>query len=52
MEFQGSFYVQEAQRMTYCEIFTIGNADCLVMKKIGNRTITESQYQLLNLTNT
>jgi hypothetical protein len=24
------------QRMTYCEIFTISNADCLVMKKIGN----------------
>ena len=29
------------QRM-YCENFTIGNADCLVMKKIGNRPITEA----------
>jgi hypothetical protein len=30
------------QKMTYCEIFTISNADCLVMKQIGNRPITEA----------
>jgi hypothetical protein len=29
-------------RMTYCEIFTIGNADSLVMKKIGYWPITEA----------
>ena len=29
-------------RMTYCEIFTIGKADCLFMKKIGNQPITEA----------
>ena len=26
--------------MTYCDIFIIGDADYLVMKKIGNRRIT------------
>ena len=26
--------------MTYCEMFIIGDADCLDMKKIGNRPIT------------
>ena len=30
------------QRMTYCEIFTISNADYLVTKKIGNQPITEA----------
>jgi hypothetical protein len=30
------------QNMTYFEIFTIGNADCLVMKKISNRPITQA----------
>jgi hypothetical protein len=30
------------QRMTYCEIFTMSNADYLVMKKIGNQPITKA----------
>ena len=29
------FLLSNNQRITYCKILTIGNADCLVMKKIG-----------------
>ena len=37
------------QRMTNCELFTIANADCLVMKKIGYRPITEADALFVDL---
>ena len=41
-------YKSSTHRITYCEIFTIGNADGLVMKKIGNRLITEADTDCWN----
>ena len=35
--------------MTNCEIFAIGDADCSVMKKIGNRPIKEADTDFFQI---
>ena len=39
---------EKSQGMTYCIKFTILYKDCLVMKKIGNRLITEANTDFSN----